>query len=64
MLLYREPADSFFTNSYGPANSDCRFGGIKQSGFGREGSKYGIEEYITIKAVTFGGLGGPLEGHT
>lgn len=25
------------------------FGGIKQSGFGREGSKYGIEEYVTIK---------------
>lgn len=25
------------------------FGGVKQSGFGREGSKYGIEEYLTIK---------------
>jgi len=25
------------------------FGGIKQSGFGREGSKYGIEEYVSIK---------------
>lgn len=25
------------------------FGGVKQSGFGREGSKYGIEEYITAK---------------
>ena len=25
------------------------FGGVKQSGFGREGSKYGIEEYITTK---------------
>lgn len=25
------------------------FGGVKQSGFGREGSKYGMEEYITIK---------------
>lgn len=25
------------------------FGGVKQSGFGREGSKYGIEDYITIK---------------
>lgn len=25
------------------------FGGVKQSGFGREGSKYGIDEYLTIK---------------
>lgn len=25
------------------------FGGVKQSGFGREGSKYGIEEYVSIK---------------
>lgn len=25
------------------------FGGVKQSGFGREGSKYGIEEYVTTK---------------
>lgn len=25
------------------------FGGVKQSGFGREGSKYGIDEYVTIK---------------
>lgn len=27
------------------------FGGVKESGFGREGSKYGIDEYLTIKAV-------------
>jgi len=32
------------------------FGGVKQSGFGREGSKYGIEEYLTIKYVCLGGL--------
>ena len=25
------------------------FGGVKQSGFGREGSKYGIEDYVTTK---------------
>lgn len=27
------------------------FGGIKESGFGREGSKYGIEEYLVLKTV-------------
>jgi succinate-semialdehyde dehydrogenase/glutarate-semialdehyde dehydrogenase len=33
------------------------FGGVKQSGLGREGSKYGIDEYVEIKYVAFGGLG-------
>ena len=32
------------------------FGGVKQSGIGREGSKYGIEEYVETKYVCFGGL--------
>ena len=32
------------------------FGGIKESGFGREGSKYGIEDYSDIKYVCIGGL--------
>jgi succinate-semialdehyde dehydrogenase/glutarate-semialdehyde dehydrogenase len=32
------------------------FGGVKQSGLGREGSKYGIEEYVEIKYVCFGGI--------
>jgi acyl-CoA reductase-like NAD-dependent aldehyde dehydrogenase len=26
------------------------FGGVKQSGIGREGSKYGIEDYLEIKS--------------
>jgi succinate-semialdehyde dehydrogenase/glutarate-semialdehyde dehydrogenase len=30
------------------------FGGIKQSGIGREGSKYGIEEYLELKYVSLG----------
>ena len=33
------------------------FGGVKQSGFGREGSKYGVDEYVVIKTVTIGGVG-------
>ncbi len=32
------------------------FGGVKESGFGREGSFYGIEDYITTKYVLMGGL--------
>jgi succinate-semialdehyde dehydrogenase/glutarate-semialdehyde dehydrogenase len=32
------------------------FGGVKQSGIGREGSKYGIDEYVEVKYVCFGGL--------
>jgi succinate-semialdehyde dehydrogenase / glutarate-semialdehyde dehydrogenase len=32
------------------------FGGVKQSGLGREGSKYGIEDYLEIKYVLLGGL--------
>jgi len=32
------------------------FGGVKQSGLGREGSRYGIDEYLEVKYVLFGGL--------
>src|SRR5687768_4409475 len=32
------------------------FGGVKQSGLGREGSKYGLEEYMEIKYILVGGL--------
>ena len=33
------------------------FGGMKSSGLGREGSKYGIEDYLEIKYVALGGVG-------
>ncbi|TDJ21828.1 MAG: NADP-dependent succinate-semialdehyde dehydrogenase I [Gammaproteobacteria bacterium] len=32
------------------------FGGVKQSGIGREGSKYGIEEFLETKYLCFGGI--------
>jgi succinate-semialdehyde dehydrogenase / glutarate-semialdehyde dehydrogenase len=32
------------------------FGGVKESGLGREGSKYGIDEYLEIKYLCFGGI--------
>lgn len=34
------------------------FGGVKESGLGREGSKYGIEDYLEIKYLALGGIGG------
>jgi succinate-semialdehyde dehydrogenase/glutarate-semialdehyde dehydrogenase len=34
------------------------FGGIKQSGLCREGSRHGIDEYLEMKYVLFGGLDG------
>jgi succinate-semialdehyde dehydrogenase/glutarate-semialdehyde dehydrogenase len=32
------------------------FGGVKQSGLGREGSKYGIEEFVELKYIALGGI--------
>ena len=32
------------------------FGGVKESGQGREGSKYGIDEYVEIKYITLAGI--------
>ena len=36
------------------------FGGIKESGMGREGSKYGIDDYLEIKYVSLAGIEEPL----
>jgi len=33
------------------------FGGVKQSGLGREGSKYGLDDYLELKYMLLGGLG-------
>ena len=38
------------------SNEVAPFGGVKQSGIGREGSKYGIEDYLEIKYLCFGGI--------
>ncbi len=32
------------------------FGGVKESGIGREGSKYGIDEWVEIKYLALGGI--------
>ncbi|MEW6993951.1 NAD-dependent succinate-semialdehyde dehydrogenase [Colwelliaceae bacterium MEBiC 14330] len=38
------------------SNAVAPFGGIKQSGNGREGSKYGLDDYLEIKYLCMGGL--------
>ncbi|MET0962918.1 MAG: aldehyde dehydrogenase family protein, partial [Noviherbaspirillum sp.] len=32
------------------------FGGIKESGYGREGSRYGLDEYMNVKYIRHGSL--------
>ena len=39
------------------STSEAPFGGVKQSGLGREGSHHGIEEYLEMKYLLMGGLG-------
>ncbi len=39
-----------------PSTAVAPFGGVKQSGLGREGSKYGSEDYLEIKYVCMGGI--------
>jgi len=38
------------------SNEIAPFGGVKQSGLGREGSKYGMDDYLVIKYVCMGGV--------
>jgi succinate-semialdehyde dehydrogenase/glutarate-semialdehyde dehydrogenase len=45
------------------ANEAVPFGGIKESGIGREGSHYGLDDYLEVKYLCMGGMGsGPQEG--
>jgi len=41
-----------------PSTAQAPFGGLKESGFGREGGHWGIEEYLDVKYLSLGGLGG------
>ena len=38
------------------SNEIAPFGGVKESGIGREGSKYGIEEFVEVKYLLMGGI--------
>ena len=50
-----KPAWSGSTRVWSPTEV-APFGGIKQSGLGHEGSKYGIEDYLEVKYVCLGGI--------
>ena len=39
-----------------PSTAQAPFGGVKESGVGREGGKYGMDEYLDIKFVSLGGI--------
>jgi len=41
------------------SNEAAPFGGMKESGIGREGSKYGMDEYLEIKYLCMGGIAPP-----
>jgi len=38
------------------SNEMAPFGGMKESGHGREGSKYGLDDYLEIKYMCIGGI--------
>ena len=39
------------------SDASAPFGGIKESGYGREGSRHGIADYLSLKYICLGGLG-------
>ena len=39
-----------------PSKAEIPFGGMKQSGLGREGSKYGLDDFLEIKYINMGGI--------
>ena len=39
-----------------PTKAEIPFGGVKESGMGREGSRYGLDDYLIIKYISMGGI--------
>ena len=48
----RVQAGTVWTNTWMDGYSELPFGGVKQSGLGRELGRYGLEEYLEVKTVT------------
>ncbi len=50
-LARRIQAGTIWINAYGALSAETPFGGYKQSGFGRELGRYGIDLYTQVKSV-------------
>jgi succinate-semialdehyde dehydrogenase/glutarate-semialdehyde dehydrogenase len=55
-LSQRLESGMVILNSGSVGTASVPFGGVKQSGYGREGSYHGIEEYMNVKYTLFAGL--------
>ncbi|MBE7209962.1 MAG: NAD-dependent succinate-semialdehyde dehydrogenase [Gluconacetobacter diazotrophicus] len=61
-MSQRLDAGMVILNSGSVGTASVPFGGVKHSGYGREGSHYGIEEYVEVKYVLMAGLDRPAHG--
>lgn len=46
------------------STAEAPFGGVKSSGLGREGSRYGLDDFLEIKYVCMGGINTQLQENT